>query len=180
MGGKSLLTLVSELKKFEKYFCEEPLNRKISICLLEIIYENLSEILSDDICLIDGIEIVGVSSSISRLGEFIQALSDLDNGKTDEILKPYAEGPTATLDWNDRKVWEMLIKGVDYLKASNQMPEQAVRGAHASFTTEAAVAKVADILRATGATWRGKKIDNDIMLNVYNNRKKSNLWSRDK
>ena len=180
MADKNLDTLINDLKEFESRPGGVSLNRKDVLLLLQIIYENLSEICGELNSENEDFDFLFVSPAVCLLGEFIEAFSDLDSGKTDDVFKPYGNGANATHSWNDRKVWEMLITGVDTVKASAQMPEQAAGGDRASLTNEAAVSKVAGALRELGATWRGKEIDDRTMLTVYNNRRKANNWIRRK
>jgi hypothetical protein len=178
MADKSLDTLINELKEFESDSGRSSLNRTNLLELLRIIHDNLSEICGERYTDNGDLDIILLSPAVCLLGKFIEALSDLDIGKSDDVFKPYDNGANATLSWNDRQVWEMLITGVDTVKASAQMLEQAAGGGRASLTNKAAVSKVAGALRELGATWRGKEIDDRIMLTVYNNRRKSNNWIR--
>jgi hypothetical protein len=116
-----------------------------------------------------GETIVVDHSAIALLIELIDALSDLDSGKTDSIFKAYSDGPNSSLTTKQRKWDDAILDAVVII--------QRAKG----FSTRTKAEKfLAKNLNADGKTRRGKPYTPGMLKRLRDDSKKRNRQKRQK
>lgn len=156
MGEVTLEGLLAALRDI----VDEPgggeFTRKNMIRLLRTLEEQLREVLYVPLGeLDDGTEIIGEHQVITHFSWLVRALEDLDNGLTDEILKPNRPRASARLPWRIRSDDETLVEAL--------MIFQNAKGFH---SRKAAAEALAKKLKKGGYRRKGEPLSAKQLINL--------------
>lgn len=158
--------LMSELRTQLDALANKPnmlsLNRENAVRLLNIILEWLGPAMEINIGMVaENIPAVTDHESISLLINFVDALKDLDNGKTHEAFKPCPYGSTASLTNAERKRDDALVEAVRIIEWAEGLNSRS----EAEAIFEERLAKV-------GALRRNKPITAKILKSLSDRKKR--------
>ena len=158
--------LMSELRVQLEALASKPdmlsLNRENAVRLLNIILKWLGPAMKINIGMVaENIPFVIDHDSINLLIDFVDALKDLDNGKTHEAFKPNPCGSTASLTTAERKRDDALVELVRIIESAE--------GLNSRSEAEAILEKRLD---KAGALRRNKPITAKILKSLSDRNKR--------
>jgi hypothetical protein len=139
----------------------QALTRVNAICLLRAISDGLKPSTDKTVGHVDDGIIVTDHPALALLDDLIDALTDLDNGKTHDVFKVLPYAPNASLTTKERKSDDVILKTV-----------LVVKRAKGYKTRKEAEKFLADRLNKAGKKRRGQRYTVKMLKRLRDDRKK--------